>query len=132
MGDRIQLTAPNRLPWGGPAYDFATELRLWKLECQTVSAKSVFARCLHVPQRRCGSWPNQLPQPGLIASGGFLGYLEVELPSDHSREDLIQFLRAEYITFPDANEQIVDILGKGDKVAVRVRFRGPQAGILGT
>jgi predicted ester cyclase len=50
----------------------------------------------------------------------------------HSRLDLITFLRAEYITFPDANEQIVDILGEGDKVAVRMRFRGTQAGILGT
>ena len=50
----------------------------------------------------------------------------------HSRLDLIKFLRAEYITFPDANEQIVDILGEGDKVAVRMRFRGTQAGILGT
>jgi len=49
-----------------------------------------------------------------------------------SRLDLIKFLRAEYITFPDANEQIVDILGEGDKVAVRMRFRGTQAGILGT
>jgi predicted ester cyclase len=50
----------------------------------------------------------------------------------HSRLDLIEFLRAEYITFPDANEQVVDILGEGDKVAVRMRFRGTQAGILGT
>jgi predicted ester cyclase len=50
----------------------------------------------------------------------------------HSRLDLIKFLRAEYLTFPDANEQIVDILGEGDKVAVRMRFRGTQAGILGT
>ena len=49
----------------------------------------------------------------------------------HSPLDLIKFLRAEYITFPDANEQIVDILGEGDKVAVRMRFRGTQAGILG-
>ena len=49
-----------------------------------------------------------------------------------SRLDLIKFLRAEYITFPDANEQIVDILGEGDKVAVRMHFRGTQAGILGT
>lgn len=50
----------------------------------------------------------------------------------HSRLDLITFLRAEYITFPDAHEQIVDILSEGDKVAVRMRFRGTQAGILGT
>jgi predicted ester cyclase len=50
----------------------------------------------------------------------------------HSRLDLITCLRAEYITFPDANEEIVDILGEGDKVAVRMRFRGTQAGILGT
>ena len=50
----------------------------------------------------------------------------------HSRLDLITFLHAEYITFPDANEQVVDILGEGDKVAVRMRFRGTQTGILGT
>lgn len=49
-----------------------------------------------------------------------------------SRLDLIKFLRSEYITFPDANEQIVAILGEYDKVAVRMHFRGTQAGSLGT
>jgi steroid delta-isomerase-like uncharacterized protein len=52
-------------------------------------------------------------------------------PRVRSRLDLIQFLRAEYVTFPDANEQIADILGEGNKVAVRMRFRGTQAGALG-
>ena len=40
-------------------------------------------------------------------------------PGVRSRLDLIHFLRSEYVTFPDANEQIADILAEGDKVAVR-------------
>jgi predicted ester cyclase len=53
-------------------------------------------------------------------------------PGVHSRQELIQFLRAEYVTFPDASEEIAEILSDGDKVAVRMRFRGTQAGSLGT
>src|SRR5438046_997085 len=52
-------------------------------------------------------------------------------PGVRSRLELIQFLRAEYVTFPDATEQIEDILSEGDKVAVRMRFRGTQANSLG-
>jgi steroid delta-isomerase-like uncharacterized protein len=52
-------------------------------------------------------------------------------PVVRSRRDLLQFLRAEYVTFPDAHEQIADIVSEGDKVAVRMRFRGTQAGRLG-
>jgi steroid delta-isomerase-like uncharacterized protein len=52
-------------------------------------------------------------------------------PGIHSREDLIQFLRGEYITFPDAHEQIADIFGEGEKVAARMRFRGTQRGAMG-
>src|SRR3954447_8928439 len=52
-------------------------------------------------------------------------------PPVRSRPDLIEFLRAEYVTFPDANEEIEDILGEDDEVAVRMRFRGTQAGPLG-
>ncbi len=48
------------------------------------------------------------------------------------RLDLIQFLRAEYVTFPDANEESTDVVCEGDKVAVGIRFRGTQSGSLGT
>src|SRR4051794_9442034 len=48
-------------------------------------------------------------------------------PGVRSRADLIQFLQGEYATFPDAHEEIADIVAEGDKVAVRMRFRGTQA-----
>jgi steroid delta-isomerase-like uncharacterized protein len=51
-------------------------------------------------------------------------------PAVRSRQDLLQFLQAEFVTFPDAQEEILDLLGEGDKVAVRIRFRGTQAGPL--
>ena len=50
----------------------------------------------------------------------------------NSREELIQFLRAEYAAFPDAKEEIADMIAQADKVAVRVRFRGTQSGPLGS
>jgi predicted ester cyclase len=49
----------------------------------------------------------------------------------NSRQELVQFLRAEYDTFPDAKEEIADTVVEGQKVAVRVRFRGTQSGFLG-
>ncbi len=51
--------------------------------------------------------------------------------SVNSRRELIQFLRAEYATFPDAKEEIAEIIAEADKVAVRVRFRGTQSSSLG-
>lgn len=52
-------------------------------------------------------------------------------PGIHCREDLIQFLRSEYSTFPDAHEDICEIIGEGEKVAVRMHFRGTQTGAMG-
>ena len=53
-------------------------------------------------------------------------------PGIRSRENLIDFLKGEYLTFPDATEVIEDLVAEGDKVAVRHRFRGTQRGPLGT
>ena len=33
--------------------------------------------------------------------------------------------------FPDANEQIADIIGEGEKVAARLHFHGTQTGAMG-
>lgn len=52
-------------------------------------------------------------------------------PQATSREDLKRFLKQECETFPDAREQIEDLLTDGDKVAVRHRFQGTQEGPLG-
>ncbi len=48
-----------------------------------------------------------------------------------SAHDLIQYLRQEFVTFPDAVESIEDIISDDDKVAVRHRFRGTQTGQMG-
>ena len=53
-------------------------------------------------------------------------------PGIRSRENLIDFLKGEYLTFPDATEAIDDLVAEGDKVAVRHRFRGTQRGPMGT
>ncbi len=49
-----------------------------------------------------------------------------------SRADLVDFLRREYETFPDAQETILDIFAEGEKVAVRHQFRGTQDGAMGS
>jgi steroid delta-isomerase-like uncharacterized protein len=48
-----------------------------------------------------------------------------------SRDDLIRFLQDEYRTFPDAHEEIVEMMIDGERMAVRHRFRGTQRGALG-
>jgi len=52
-------------------------------------------------------------------------------PGVRSRESLIDFLKGEYATFPDATEAIEDLVAEGDRVAARHRFRGTQMGPLG-
>ncbi|MGV3515710.1 ester cyclase [Luteitalea sp.] len=48
-----------------------------------------------------------------------------------SRDDLKRFLQSEYSTFPDAHEQLVDLIAEGDRVAARHRFTGTQRGAMG-
>jgi predicted ester cyclase len=48
-----------------------------------------------------------------------------------SRNDLIRFLQDEYRTFPDAHEDIIEMMVDGEKVAVWHQFRGTQQGALG-
>lgn len=52
-------------------------------------------------------------------------------PSVCNRNDLIQFLRSEYETFPDARESLQDLVAEANKVAARHRFQGTQRGRLG-
>lgn len=52
-------------------------------------------------------------------------------PSVNSRDELKRYLRSEFEIFPDAYESIEDMVGEGDKVAVRHRFRGTQHGHMG-
>lgn len=53
-------------------------------------------------------------------------------PGIQSRDDLIRFLKGEFETFPDASENIEDMVAEGDRVAVRHSFRGTQLGPMGT
>ncbi len=46
-------------------------------------------------------------------------------------EDLVQILRGQFEAFPDAREEILDMVAEGDRVAVRHRFEGTQSGPLG-
>lgn len=52
-------------------------------------------------------------------------------PGVQSAEDLVAFLLAEYATFPDAHETLLDLVAEGEKVAARHLFRGTQLGPMG-
>ena len=52
-------------------------------------------------------------------------------PAVRSARDLVAFLRAEFVTFPDATETLLDLVAEGDKVAARQRFHGTQLGPMG-
>ena len=52
-------------------------------------------------------------------------------PGIRSRDELVRFLRGEFETFPDAREEIADLVAEGDRVAVRHAFRGTQTGPMG-
>jgi predicted ester cyclase len=67
----------------------------------------------------------------IVATGFVRHSYAAGVPGVRSRDDLIQYLRSEYETFPDAHETIEDIVAEGNKVAVRHRFTGTQAGRMG-
>ena len=52
-------------------------------------------------------------------------------PSVKSARDLVAFLKAEFITCPDAFETLLDLVAEGDEVAARHGFRGTQLGPMG-
>jgi predicted ester cyclase len=49
-----------------------------------------------------------------------------------SAEELITYLKGEYVTFPDAEETLLDLVAEGESVAVRSQFRGTQVGSMGS
>lgn len=53
-------------------------------------------------------------------------------PDVCSAEELITYLKNEYVTFPDAEETLVDPVAEGERVAARSRFRGTQVGPMGS
>jgi predicted ester cyclase len=67
-----------------------------------------------------------------IVAPGFVRHsYSAGAPGVRSRDDFIEYLRGEFATIPDVRETIEDIVTDGDKVAVRHRFTGTQAGRLG-
>lgn len=53
-------------------------------------------------------------------------------PAVNSAKELVAFLQAEFVTFPDACETLLDLVAEGDKVAARHHFRGTQLGPMGS
>jgi hypothetical protein len=49
-----------------------------------------------------------------------------------SAEELITYLKNEYVTFPDAKETLLDLVAEGESVAVRSHFSGAQLGSTGS
>jgi predicted ester cyclase len=54
------------------------------------------------------------------------------VPEVRSAEELITFLKNEYVTFPDAEETLLDLVAEGESVAARCHFRGTQLGSMGS
>lgn len=52
-------------------------------------------------------------------------------PAVRSLDQLVGFLQGEFLSFPDAEETVADLLAEGDKVAARHHFRGTQTGPMG-
>ena len=52
-------------------------------------------------------------------------------PGIKCRGDLIQFLRTQFQIFPNAKENLLELIAEGEKVAARHRFRGTQLGAMG-
>lgn len=49
-------------------------------------------------------------------------------PEPQTREELVQFFRMMNVAFPDGRRTIEDIVAEGDKVVVRLTFRGTNTG----
>ena len=69
---------------------------------------------------------DELVAPGFVRHSHAAGE-----PGVRSREELKAFLRREFETFPDAVEQVEDLIAESNKVAARHSFRGTQRGPLG-
>ena len=69
---------------------------------------------------------------GLIASDFQRHSTAAGEPVVNSAKDLVAFLQAEFVTFPDASETLLDLVAEGNKVAARHHFRGTQFGPMGS
>jgi len=73
-------------------------------------------------------WPRVLT---LLASDFTRHSTAAGEPGVRSSKDLVAFLQAEFATFPDATETLLDLVAERDKVAARHQFRGTQLGPMG-
>ncbi len=74
-------------------------------------------------------WPRVL---GLLASDFKRHSTAAGEPAVRSAQELVAYLQAEFVTFPDARETLLDLVAEADKVAARHRFRGTQLGPMGS
>jgi steroid delta-isomerase-like uncharacterized protein len=68
---------------------------------------------------------------GLLASDFQRHSMAGGEPAVSSAKSLVAFLQAEFVTFPDACETLLDLVAEADKVAARHHFRGTQLGPMG-
>jgi len=52
-------------------------------------------------------------------------------PELRGRAQLVQFLKNEAMTFPDAHQKILYLVAEGDRVAAALQFTGTQRGPMG-
>jgi steroid delta-isomerase-like uncharacterized protein len=69
---------------------------------------------------------DDLVAPGLLRHSSTAGQGQIQ-----GREQLREFLKGEFITFPDATETINFLVAEGDRVAVHSGFTGTQHGPMG-
>lgn len=69
---------------------------------------------------------------GLLASDFKRHSTAAGEPAVSCAKEFVAFLEAEFATFPDASETLLDLVAEGDKVAARHHFRGTQLGPMGS
>jgi steroid delta-isomerase-like uncharacterized protein len=52
-------------------------------------------------------------------------------PQLRGRDRLVEFLKSEAMTFPDAQQKILYLVAEGDRVAAALQFTGTQKGPMG-
>ncbi len=80
----------------------------------TEANRSIIQAFVAAINRQDGDRLDELVVPDFVRNSYAAGQ-----PGVNSRETLKAFLQQEFTTFPDAHEEIVDLLAEGDKVAAR-------------
>jgi predicted ester cyclase len=107
-------------------YSIGPKLELRRLSMSETN-KAVIRSFVHSVNAQNWDRLRILLVPNFIRHSNAAGAAQVR-----SAEELITYLKGEYVTFPDAEETLLDLVAEGESVAVRSQFRGTQVGSMGS